>query len=204
MVESYGGYVRHRDRMVQESVFQDLQDTLIACRWMAGTTSRPIVDPFGSNTTPVQVTTTLDQVHKLLDGNPINLIDFFPEAEGNDAYNGRTPLNTFAVDTGRPGDATELEMGSKTTIQPYLFNVAFYASSDGAAMAVMNDLRDRYRGSLVEGDYVWLVDFNKDPSPDVVKMEVMSFRYARDAQHIAPNEVHLFFGELHIDDFVDY
>jgi hypothetical protein len=47
--------------------------------------------------------------------------------------------------------------------KPYVFTVAFYAVSDAVALAVMNDLRDRYAGRLVSGDYVNLHDLTAPP-----------------------------------------
>jgi hypothetical protein len=203
-----GGYVRHRDRMVQESVFEDLANTLIACRWSIGTTSRPVLDPYDVGAGYQIVTTTADEVLQLLEDNPVQLIDYFPET--NDDYNvagepdsGKTAPNTLAIDTGRPGEPEPMELGSSLNERPYLFNVAFYAVSDAVAMAVLNDLRDRYAGYLVTDDYVNLYDFNSEATGPVVRMEVAAFRYARDVESVDAHEVHLYFGELTVTDTVE-
>lgn len=210
MTEVLGGYVRHRDRMVQESVIEDLKNTLIACRWKAGTTSRPVVSPYNPGAGLQLVTTTPTEVLKLLQGNELNVIDYFPETKeearrAGQPATGKTPLNTLAVDAPHPGDTQPYELGSNAKEQPYLFNIAFYAVSDGAATALLNDLRDRYMGNLVRDDAIELFDFNlADPfDKPIVRMDVDTFAYARDVEQVAPHEVHLFYGELTLTDYVD-
>jgi hypothetical protein len=208
--------------MVQESVFQDLQDTLIACRWMSGTTTRPVVSPYDPSSGWQIVTTTADQVLPLTgrreDGSKaeVVLIDYFPEAGRNDDSENpageqesrKTELNTLAVDTGQPQDPEDVELGSNMIWQPYVFTLAFYASSDAVALALMNDLRDRYQGRIVSDDHLDLFNFN-DPSYDpdasspVVRMECDFFRYQQNADTVTPWEVHLYFAELGITDVVD-
>ena len=98
-------YIRHRDRMVTASVYQDLKDTLIACRWLAGTTSRPVWNPntpkvfnpvTGQYDVPpaAVITTTPDQVLPLLQKMPMQLNDYFPETEGPRPRDERVPNNT--------------------------------------------------------------------------------------------------------------
>ena len=194
-------YLRHRSRMVQESVFQDLRNTLIACRWLVGTTDRAVRNP---DTGDVEViTVTADQVFKLAEGTPITLLDYFPETQGE--LSGATPPNTFAMDAGRPGEPTYIELGSDDQEQPYLFNYAFFAISDAVAESVMSDLGDRYNGRIVSGESIELynyLDADVDAGP-VVRMEIEGFSYARDTEHVAPSEVHLFFAELHLTDVVE-
>lgn len=190
------GYVRHRDRMIQESVFEDLRNTLIAFRWLSGTTTREVYDPENGNVFQV-ITVTDDQTLGLMDI-PMNLIDFFPQAE-----EGAPPasLNTFALDQGIPGDQRELELGSRAVEQEHTFNMAFYAASDAVALAVMNDLRDRYRGVIVAPDSVVLYDFNSTPVAPVVRMDVDSFRYERSTELSAQAfEINLYFAELVVVD----
>jgi hypothetical protein len=196
-----GGFVRHRNRMVQESVFQDLRDTLIACRWMAGTTAHGVIDPYNPSATLAPVTTTPNQVLQLLEGYPINLIDYFPEVE--DAASGATPPNTFAVDAGTPGDPEPLELGSSAEELQYVFTMAFYAVSDALALAVLNDLKDRYRGRMIRGDVVELFDYNAGGDTPVVRMDVDAFRYTMNTDQVAPHETHLYFAELTISDYID-
>lgn len=192
-------YIRHRSRMVQASVFQDLQDTLIACRWMPGTTTRELTPPGGTSATVI--TTAGSDIFALAEGSPIVLLDYFPETQGESA--GPTAPNTLALDNGRPGDTTPLELGSLSLEQPYLFNMAFYAVSDAVADAVMSDLKDRYEGRIVAGEAIPLYDFVGAGSDPVAWMEIDSFRYSRDLEQVAPSEVHLFFAELTLTDVIE-
>lgn len=194
------GYVRHRDRMVQQSVFEDLRDTLIACRWMAGTTAHAVFDPADPESGPQILTTGPTDVLPLMRGDGITLIDYFPEAEG-DSYT--TSPNTFALDNGTPGEPTLRELGSTEVEQPYVFNMAFFASSDAVALAVLNDLRDRYNGWLIRNDVIDLWDYNGSMAEPVVRMEIDNFRYSQNSDQIAPAEVHLYFAELTLTDFAE-
>lgn len=181
------GYVRHRPRMVRESVYQDLRDTLIRTEWLVGTTRD------GS------VTTTSANTLALLEGSPLHLIDYFPESDGGPP---ETLFNTFALDIGEAGESEEGELGGGYRVHPYTFNMAFYAKTDAVAMAVMSDLADRYLGQT-DAPYISLYNYLA-PTPNiVVRMEVENFRYARDTQNVAPHEVHLFFAALEITDYVD-
>jgi hypothetical protein len=198
-------YVRHRDRMIRESVFDDLQNTLIGCHWLAGTTSRPLIPIEGG--APAVITTTASDVLELLEGNRIILIDAFPESDpAPDASTpGSTELNTLAMDTGLPGEEQPVELGNPTLYEkPYTFNLAFWAVSDGAATAVFNDLFDRYKGNILDGDSIPLYNYlADDPTTPVVRMDVESFRYTRDAQTVTPSDVHLYFAELVIVDWIE-
>lgn len=204
-----GGYIRHRDRMIQESVFEDVVDTLITCRWLAGTTSHEVHDPYNGNLVGLPTTTEL-QTLALLEGKPINLIDYFPEAEGRTAIgsvgeNGisRTPLNTLAIDGGMRGDSTPLELGSTSELVPHTFTMAFYAISDATALAVLNDLADRYLGRLVRGDAIALWDYNNLGSQPAAYLDVEAFTYRVNTEAVTLPEVHLYFAELRLTDEVD-
>lgn len=193
-------YIRHRARMVQESVFQDLKDTLITCRWMPGTTGKMVTPP-GSSSESL-VTTASNHIFPLAEGKPVILLDYFPEEQGE--AQGPTAPNTFALDNGRVGDSEQREMGSNALEQPYIFNMAFWAVSDAVADAVFSDLKDRYEGRIVRNESIALYDWVETPDGDpVVYMEIESFRFARDLENAAPAEVHLFYAELSIVDFID-
>ena len=193
-------FIRHRSRMVQESVFEDLQDTLIACRWLAGTTTRAVRNPANSGALEV-VTVNLAGIYPLAEGHSITLLDYFPETKGEVV--GPTLPNTFAMDSGESGEPSQLEMGSNTMEQPYRFNFAFFASSDAVAEAVLSDLNDRYLGRLVGGDAINLYNYLDDPTTAVVRMDIEMFRYARNLTEATASDVHLFFAELHIVDLVE-
>jgi hypothetical protein len=189
-------YIRHRSRSIQESVYQDLQDTLIACRWMAGTTKHSVVDP--DTLASGVVTRTNSDVYPITDGSPIALLDYFPEPGD------LTALNTFAVDVAQPGEAEELEMGSDLRTQPYLFSFALFASSDAVAVAVLNDVAERYFGRIVRPEYIDLYDFGSvTPTVSMGRLDVDVFRYARDLKTVSPHEVHLYYAELEITDYPD-
>lgn len=221
---STGGYVRHRDRMVAQSVFDDIANTLIACRWMTGTTTRLVIDPFDTEAGWQILTVAEDDLLPLLGKRraddpttegptaEVVLIDFFPEVGAeNDEEEGRsrkTELNTFAVDQGVTDDASYIEMGSNMMEQPYTFTMAFYAESDAVALAVMNDLRDRYQGRIVTDDHVDLFNYNKpgfnNTSPPVCRMDVERFTFERDeADRATPVDVFLYFAQLELTDYVD-
>lgn len=208
---STGGYVRHRDRMVQQSVRNDLRDTLIACRWMAGTTERPVVDPDNPGAGYQLLTRTTDDLLKLLAGHQVKVIDYFPEAGGNNDAAGesrKTDPNTFAMDQGVTGDRSPLELGSNMEEVPYTFTMAFYGVSDAVALALLNDLRDRYMGRLVRDDHIDLFNYNDSSydadSPPVYRMETETFTYALSEESaVSPSDVHLYFAELVITDVVD-
>ncbi|NUS01919.1 MAG: hypothetical protein HOV97_05070 [Nonomuraea sp.] len=203
-------YIRHRDRMVQESVFEDLTNTLIACRWVPGTTTRPVVSPYDIPAGKQIVATTQDQVLKIVGANPVTLIDYFPESTSDDEgvagepASGHTPLNTLAIDDGQAGEPQLLELGSVMAEIPYRFSFAFWAANIGTAQALMNDLRDRYRGLIVNTDAVVLYDYNTDPDAPVTPMAVESFSYMRSADdQVASYEATLFYAQLTITDVVD-
>lgn len=201
-----GGYLRHRDRMIQESVYEDLRDTLIACRWLAGTTTGKVSDPYNNHAYST-VTTTDDQVLPLLEGSPLVLIDYFPEAEGSsvagEPETSKTAMNTLAINAGMRGESAPREMGSSAEVIEYRFNMAFYAISDGVAMALFNDLADRYRGRLVRADHIFLWDYNTGNETPVSRLDIDSFGYSVNTEVVAPRNVHLYFGELILVDEVD-
>lgn len=202
-----GGYVRHRDRMVQESVFEDLKDTLIACRWLAGTTAHEVADPNVDGAWE-NLDVAQGDVLPLLE-NPITLIDYFPEAEGDesgavgDMTSSKTKPNTFALDSGTAGEPIPRELGSTGQFVPYSFNMAFFAASDAVAQAVLNDLRDRYVGRIVRRDAIALWNYNSGVEVPVVWMDVEKFTYRLNTEVNTPPDVHLYFGELLILDEVD-
>ena len=203
-------YVRHRDRMVQQSVFEDLVNTLIALRWMEGTTSRPVVDPYAPTEGWQTVTTPADQVLKIVKGKPIQIVDYFPEMPEDgeavvaDRDSGQTAPNTLAMDDGQAGEPSPLELGSNAVEVPYRFSMAFWASSVATAQALLNDLRDRYQGRVVSGDFINLYDYNVDPETVVTRMEVDAFQYLRPAEEAAALfEVTMYYAQLTLTDVVD-
>jgi len=193
-VTSYEPYIRHRPRMIQESVADDLANTLIACRWMAGTTSRAVKNP--ANGLVEVVTTAPSAVYPLTEGNPVQIIDELPEGS-------ETPTeNSMAVSMPLPGDGEGLEMGSSFSEQPYLISIGFYASTDALASAVLSDLKDRYEGRLVWGEAVPLINYLDDPNAIVAWMDVETFRYANDSETVSPDGPRLYFAEIGLVDYM--
>jgi hypothetical protein len=179
--------------MIQESVADDLANTLIACRWMAGTTTRAVKNP--ANNLVEVVTTAPSAVYPLTAGSPVRIIDEFPDGSS-------TPVeNTMAVSMPLPGDGEGIEMGSNFTEQPYLVSIGFYASTDALASAVLSDLKDRYEGRLVWGEAIPLINYLDDPDVIVSWMDVETFRYAADSETVAPDGPRLYFAEVGIVDF---
>lgn len=194
-------YIRHRHRMIAASVVADLEDTLIACRWRAGTTAFTVRTPTIGSDSAV-VSTSPGDVFASVQDAPVNVIEFFPEATGT-APPGPTPLNTLAVSTGSPGDPAPLELGSRSEIRPYTFDLALYASSDAVAESLLGDLDDRYKGFHVNPEVIPLWNYlGDDVSSPVGYLDVESFRYTRNTDAVAPAEVHLFFAELNLLDYV--
>ena len=71
-------------------------------------------------------------------------------------------------------------------------------------LSFFSDLRDRYSGRIVEMDRIELRDWVAAPSVVAVNMDADSFRYARNEDtSLVPHEVHLYFGELVITDYID-
>jgi hypothetical protein len=173
-VQGAGGYIRWRPRMVRESVFQDMKNTLAAAGYMGAT---PHI-----------------ALHY-----PVNVIEFFPEFAIYDQD--KVQYNTIAVDNGEPGPMEEYELGGQFS-RDYRFNMALYAESDGIGISMFSDLADRYHG-LTNFPFVPLYNYNAATPTLVLNMEVLNFQYTRAPQDVAPWEHHLFFGELIVRDLVD-
>lgn len=205
--QEVGGYVRHRNRMVSTSVYEDVRDVLIACRWMAGTTSHEVDDPNNPGSWAV-ITTAEEDVLPLLEGHPVNLIDAFPESKGQNVAGepetGKTPPNTLAVDSPLPGEVQPRELGSTAQLIPYTFLMMFFGTSDAVAQALLSDLSDRYAGRLCRNAVIGLWDFNQDDPTLVVQMDVENFIYKPNSGETAtPSDVFLWFAELDLIDDVD-
>lgn len=202
-------YVRHRDRMVQESVAEDLVNTLIAFRWMSGTTTREVISPWDEPAGPQLVTTAPNQVMGVLNF-PLTVDDYYSEVDDpeanvvGDAASGHTKPNTMALDDGQAGTPELVELGSKLMAVPYRFALAFFAESVGVAQAVLNDLRDRYQGKIVKAEYISLFDYNTDPDVEVGRLEVDDFQFLRSEDDvIEASELTLFYAQLTLTDYVD-
>lgn len=169
-------YVRHRPRMVRQSIYEDLIATLADLNWLGAT-------PLG-----------------LLRDEPLQVIDFFPE--GAVLQNEGIAPNTLAMDAGRPGELALAELGGIRYEQPYLFNFALYADTDGVALALFSDMHDRYMGWSGYGDSVPLYNFNQATPTVVVNMEVDGFRWAKAADQVVP-DIQVYFAELWLIDHLE-
>lgn len=174
-------YIRHRPRMVRESVFQDLKSVLGELGWLDG------------YPTPVMAMLTV----------PIELTDYFPvEAiyQGEDV-----DLNTLAIDQGTPNEPQYAELGSNVREQLYIFNFAFFAENDGIALSLFSDLSDRYKGVgpySFSRESVSLFDYNAATPTPVVEMDVVSFEVAKSPEQPAPGRL-LWFAQLVVSDYLE-
>lgn len=182
-------YVRWRPRMVRQSVYQDMVNTvLVLAGW-------PVVingvrQDGGANPTPLSD----------LKVTPINIIEYFPE-EGFSQSNPVLP-NTLALDNGLPGPLDMSSMGGLFE-RPYRFQFAFYGENDAVAQSLFSDLADRYLG-LAESPYITLYNYRTTPDPTpIVRMEVRDFQYTRAPGELAPWEKHLFLAALELTDYVN-
>lgn len=188
-------YIRHRQRMLQESVFEDLKNTLIACRWVTGTTSRQVINP--ENDTLETVTTTTNDVFPLVGDGPLVLMDAFPADPS-----GIKP-NVLAVDAGVGGESQSWELGNGALReQPYSFAMALLVENDALGNAVLNDLRDRYEGRLVAPDAIPIFDYLTSDSVVVGYLDIESFRWTPDFE-MSTQVARYFNVELTVVDFVE-
>lgn len=167
-------YIRHRSRMVRQSVFDDAERVLTDTDWLGPT---PLA---------------------LLENPPISLIDYFPE----DALQmgEKVAVNTLALDEGRPQELYEYELGGLLA-QEYIFTFAFLAESDAVAQALFADLHDRYMG-LSEPPYISLYNYLEATPTEVVRLEVDMFRYDKAPEQIAPGR-ELYLAEMTLTDYLD-
>lgn len=181
-------YLRHRPRLIRQSVFEDLKQVLDDLEWI------PSVgwsegDPWDSS-----------QVLGLL-SSPLILTDYFPVAA---IYQGeKVESNTLAIDAGTPQEPRYVEMGSDAREQNYLFNLALFAESDAVALSLFSDLSDRYLG-VTPGDVesVTLFNYNEATPTPVVDMEVLSFETAPSPEQPAPGKM-LWFAQLVLTDYLE-
>lgn len=216
-------YIRHRARHIRHSVYRDARHVLFTRRDFAGRLAGDPDVATDSNGDPI-VYSWLDTKDSgfqlpLLGQNPMTFIDYFPE-DGLAAYEHIEP-NTLALDNGRAEDEYQFEMGGFLA-QEWTFNFALNAATDAIAQAVFQDLNDRYVGRVAvpprqelldnlqsgddepepfHSDLITLYNYATDPPIPTTRMEVESFRFAKNAdEEVAPG-VQLFFGELVLTDF---
>ena len=216
-------YVRHRARQVRQSVYEDAKHALSTRRDYAGRLETdPDVARDDEDEPEVHAWIDSDPDHRvpLLGESPLTFIEYFPEG-GLAAYE-KIELNTLALDNGRAEEEYQYEMGGLMA-QEWTFNFALNASTDAVAMALFQDLNDRYVGRAVyppqqelldnlqsgddppapfSSDRVTLYNYAATPPIPVTRMEVESFRFAKNPEEEVAPGVHLFFGELVITDFL--
>lgn len=167
-------YVRHRSRMVRQSVWDDLKVTLEDLDW--------------TGSTPLAI----------LNSKPVVLVDNLPE--GSRLKGSDISINTLAMDQGTAGEIYEYEMGGLLA-QDYLFRFAFFAETEGVALALFQDMQDRYY-SFNTSNTVALYDYMQATPSKIVDMEVESFTSERAAeQPIIGMEI--FYARLDLVDFLD-
>lgn len=181
-------YVRWRPRMVRQSVYEDMVNTLlVSAGWPVLING---VRQDGINAVP----------ESDLKVTPLNIIEYFPD----DGFSQDNPVlpNTLALDNGLPG---ELEMSSMGGLfeRPYRFQFALWGEDDAVAQAVFSDLSDRYLG-LAESPFITLYNYRTTPDPTpIVRMEVEAFQYTRAPGTLAPWEKHLFLAVMELTDYVN-
>ena len=215
-------YVRHRSRMVRQSIYEDAKHVLSVARDYAGRLENdPLVaiNQIGSPDVYSWISATPPRVMPLLGEYPLNFIEYFPD-EGLEAYE-KIQLNTLALDNGVPGPEQEYELGGMYS-QEWMFTFAMNASTDAVGQALFQDLNDRYIGRLkippqqelldnlapgdtppdpFNADRVTLYNYAASPPIPIARMEVESFQFAKSLDEVAPG-VHLFLAELVIADFL--
>jgi hypothetical protein len=188
-------YIRHRQRMIQESIFEDLNNTLIACRWKDGTTTRSVVNPLNGNLEVV--TTAPDDVFPMMRKGAVKIMDAFPDEAA------ATDPNTLAMDYGLAGESDYREMGnSGAREQPYTFSMGLLVESDSVASAILSDLRDRYEGRIVAPDAIAIYDYLTDPNVIAAYLDVEYFRWTPMIAE-STKDTRLFSAELVVTDYID-
>lgn len=175
-------YIRHRPRMVRQSIYEDLKVLLVDLRWM-----------YNDDATPQPVMGMLSE--------PLKLTDYFPVEA---IYQGEeVALNTLAIDQGTPNEPQYTELGGTDREQLYIFNFAFFAENDGVALSLFADLSDHYKGVRPgEVEAVTLFDYNAATPTPVVEMEVLSFEVAKSPEQPAPGRL-LWFAQLVVSDYLE-
>lgn len=171
-------YIRHRPRMIRESMYEDLKNVLDELGWMG------------------------EDYMGMLGDDPVILTDYFPV---DAVYQGEdVEVNTLAVDQGTQSEPQYVEMGSDNREQMHLFNFAFFAKNDGIALSLFSDLTDHYKGVAPGAtESLPLFNYNEDPTTHVVDMEVLSFEVAKSPEQPAPGRL-LWFAQLILLDYLDY
>lgn len=185
-------YIRHRPRMVRESVLEDLRNTLVALDWVPDDPSWKPGDPYDPSEFMGMLST------------PVIIEDYFPVEA---VYQGeKVELNTLAVDQGTPQEPQPIEMGSNVYEQAYYFNFAFFAENDALALALFGDMNDYYlavQGNPLGGRGVITLFNYLDATPtSVLEMEVRSFEVAKSPQQPAPGRL-LWFAQLVVADLLE-
>lgn len=174
-------YIRWRPRMVRQSVYNDMVQTLLRAGW-------PILEDG----------VRLDVPASQFQVSPINIIEYVPE-EGFGQDNPLLP-NTLALDNGLPGPMEEAFLGGPME-RPYRFQYAFYAENDAVAQALLSDLYDRYMG-LADSPFITLFNYASATPTPVVRMEVETFQYTRAPDSVAAWERQLFLAVMELTDYV--
>lgn len=169
-------YIRHRSRMVRESVLEDLRTALESLDW-TGSSALGMLS------------------------SAVVIEDYFPVEA---VYQGEAvELNTLAMDQGTPQEPQYVEMGGDDRKQDYYFNFAFFAENDAVALALFSDLADHYLGMAPGArSSITLFNYLAATPTSVVDMEVASFEVAKSPQQPAPGRL-LWFAQLVITDYLE-
>lgn len=168
--------VRHRARMVRQSVVDDVARVLGDTQWTGNATLALLTQP-------------------------VLFREAFPDEAGEQ---GQTiSPNTLTMDVGIAEDPYDWELGGSRQAQEYTFTFALYAESDAVGTALFSDLADRYLGRT-EPDFVILYDYAAATPIQIVNMEVDSFRFNRSVdQGEIGHGYQLYLAQMVLTDFVD-
>lgn len=167
-------YIRHRSRMVRQSVWNDLNRLLGELNWTGAT-------PLG-----------------ILESKPLVVTDYFPEDYATQGV--ELEPNLLAMSTGTPGAPYQYEMGG-IRAQDYTFRFMLICVSDAMAQALLQDLSDRYMGESESGA-IPLYNYNAATPQFIVNLETDSFRFGPADEQVAA--IHpTYYGVLDLTDFLD-
>lgn len=169
-------YIRHRSRMVRESVLEYIRAILEELDWTGDSTLAML-------------------------SSGVLVEDYFPVEA---VYQGEDiALNTLAIDQGTPSEPEYVELGGEDRRQTYTFNFAFFAESDGVALALFSDLADKFLGMYPgASEGIPLFNYLVATPTFVTNMEVTSFEVAKSPQQPAPGRL-LWFAQLTISDYLE-
>lgn len=167
--------VRHRARMVRQSLVDDVTRVLEDTQWIGSPTLALLTEP-------------------------VVFQQAFPEQSAEQGQN--ISPNTLVLDVGSADAPYDWELGGSRQAQEYTFTFFLYAESDAVGMALFQDLADRYLGRT-EADSVILYDYATPTPIAITNMEVDSFRFNRSVDQEVGYGYELYLAQLIMTDYID-